>query len=151
MKTPDHDMPACKSFVPGRISVIIPTYNYAQFLPQCLDSIIRQNMPDIEIIVVDDGSTDNTPEVLTPYRDRIKYIPKEHEGVNSARNTGIKNCTGEFIHFLDADDLVGDNYFISQLKFLKNNPDVSNLYPSSIRRIFLEYIQKESRCASLLS
>lgn len=89
------------------ISVIIPTYNYARYLPATLDSVFRQTFTDLEVIVVDDGSTDNTKDILQPYihDERIRYIYQENRGLSAARNTGIRSSQSPFITFLDSDDL----------------------------------------------
>jgi glycosyltransferase involved in cell wall biosynthesis len=95
------------------ISVVIPCYNQAQYLINCVKSVIRQSFIHWECIIVDDGSPDNTKEIaleLVERDDRIKYIPKINGGVSSARNLGIENSTGEFILPLDADDYISDNY-----------------------------------------
>ncbi|MEI6970798.1 MAG: glycosyltransferase family A protein [bacterium] len=87
------------------ITVIIPAYNSARFLPDALESVFHQTCGNFEVIVVDDGSTDNTREVLKPYMDRIVYLHKRNEGtVASARNMGLKHANGDFVAFLDADD-----------------------------------------------
>jgi len=86
------------------ISVIIPIYNRANYIIDCIDSVLQQTYKDLEIIVVDDGSTDNLKEVLSKYGDRIIYIHKENGGVSSARNEGIRRCKGEYIAWLDSDD-----------------------------------------------
>lgn len=111
-------------YVSGRVSVIIPTYNYGQFVLHAIKSALRQNVHDLEIIVVDDGSTDGTSDIINPYKKRIKYIYQENTGLSSARNTGIVNSTGEFIQFLDADDILGPDSITSQLKYLERKPDV---------------------------
>lgn len=91
-----------------KVSVIIPIYNAEQYLGQCLGSVLRQSLADIEIILVNDASTDASQTIISNYQshdDRIHYIEMEHNGgVSAARNTGIKTATGEFIIFLDADD-----------------------------------------------
>lgn len=86
------------------VSVIIPSYNCAAFLPAALDSALGQTYSELEIIVVDDGSTDDTPRAVAPYLDRIRYIRQANKGLAGARNTGIRASTGEFIALLDADD-----------------------------------------------
>lgn len=86
------------------VSVVIPTYNYAQFVSEAIDSVLAQTFPNVEIIVVDDGSTDNTKEVLSGYGAKIKYIFQKNKGVSAARNFGVRNSTGDLIAFLDADD-----------------------------------------------
>ena len=91
------------------ISVIIPAYNVAPWLPRCLDSILAQTYPKLEIIVVDDGSADNTRQVMEDYaaRDaRIRPIFKENGGVTSARLAGVAAATGEWVGFADGDDAI---------------------------------------------
>jgi glycosyltransferase involved in cell wall biosynthesis len=104
-----------KSDLP-RVSVIIPNFNYAQYLEEAIESVLKQTHPDIEIIVVDDGSTDNSIEIANRYLDRITLISKVNGGVSSARNVGIKNSSGSFICFLDADDFWEKNKVELQLK-----------------------------------
>lgn len=90
-----------------KISVIVPVYNVEKYLPECLDSIIKQTLKDIEIICINDGSPDNSLEILKRYSEkdsRIKIIDKKNEGVGKARNDGIRAATGEFIAFMDSDD-----------------------------------------------
>jgi len=86
------------------ISVIIPTYNRATFVTKAIDSVLSQTYKDYEIIVVDDGSTDDTRHVLKPYRDRIRYIYQENRGAAAARNLGIKSSNAKWLAFLDSDD-----------------------------------------------
>ncbi len=86
------------------VSVIIPTYNRALYVTKAIDSVLAQTYKDYEIIVVDDGSTDNTKNVLEPYLGRINYMYQENAGVSAARNTGIKSAKGQWIAFLDSDD-----------------------------------------------
>ena len=86
------------------VSVIIPTFNCAQYLAKAIDSVLSQTYKDLEIIVVDDGSSDNTPEVVLPYLARITFIRQPNKGLPSARNTGIRAASGKFIALLDSDD-----------------------------------------------
>lgn len=86
------------------VSIVIPAYNYAKYLPDAIDSVLAQTYEPIELIVVDDGSTDGTPQVLAEYGNRIRTIRKSNAGLSAARNTGIQAARGEFIAFLDADD-----------------------------------------------
>lgn len=88
----------------GLVSVVIPNYNYAQYLGEAIDSVLSQTYPEIEIIVVDDGSSDGSKEILLGYGDRIKTILQQNQGVAAARNKGVSASSGEFIAFLDADD-----------------------------------------------
>ncbi len=89
-----------------KISVIIPTYNRGHFLKEAINSVLHQTYSEFELIIVDDGSQDDTPKVVKSFKDRrIRYIYCPHQGVSHARNVGIKNAQGEFIAFLDSDDL----------------------------------------------
>jgi glycosyltransferase involved in cell wall biosynthesis len=87
-----------------KVSVVIPNYNNAEYLDQCIESVLNQDYDNIEIIVVDDGSTDNSLEVLHDYRLQINVIATPHFGASAARNRGILAASGEFIAFLDSDD-----------------------------------------------
>ncbi|WP_407415907.1 glycosyltransferase family 2 protein [Methanobrevibacter sp.] len=90
-----------------KISVIVPCYNVEEYLEECLDSIINQTLEDIEIICIDDGSTDNTPEILKSYANkdnRIKLILQPNSGLSASRNVGLDNSCGEYICFIDSDD-----------------------------------------------
>lgn len=88
-----------------KVSVIIPTYNRAQYIAAAIDSVLGQTYPDYEIIVVDDGSTDNTRQVLSRYGERIRYIYQKNSKEGAARNNGIRHAQGEFVALLDSDDL----------------------------------------------
>lgn len=92
----------------SKVSVIIPVYNAERYLNQCISSIANQTMQDIEIIAINDGSTDNGLNVLNElsqiYKGKLKIYTKENGGPGSARNMGIENANGEFIKFVDADD-----------------------------------------------
>jgi len=87
------------------ISVIIPTYNRGSYVVEAVKSVLRQSYDDLEIIVIDDGSTDNTPELLELYSNKIIILRQERKGVSGARNRGIKESKGKYIAFLDSDDL----------------------------------------------
>lgn len=90
-----------------KVSIIVPVYNASEYLNKCLDSIIEQTFKKLEIILVNDGSTDNSIDIINEYAKkdkRIIIIDKENEGVSIARNTGIKRSTGEYITFVDSDD-----------------------------------------------
>lgn len=89
------------------ISVVITCYNYGKYIAGCLQSVLAQTFKDFEIILVDDGSTDNTNEEIQPYLSdhRLSYIQQENSGQARAKNVGVKNASGKFIAFLDADDL----------------------------------------------
>jgi glycosyltransferase involved in cell wall biosynthesis len=89
---------------PSKVSVIVPTYNRGWILREALDSILSQDYPDVELIVVDDGSTDDTASILRGYDTALSVIRQPNRGVSAARNAGIGAATGEFIAFLDSDD-----------------------------------------------
>jgi glycosyltransferase involved in cell wall biosynthesis len=112
--------------------VIIPTYNNACFLPDAIQSVLTQTYRDFEIIVVDDGSTDNTLQVLDPFRDSIRYIAKSRGGPASARNTGIRASGGGLIAFLDADDLWMAEKLQLQVTCLKINPETGLVFTNRV-------------------
>ena len=112
-----------------KVSVIIPVYNVEKYLKQCLDSVVNQTLKDIEIICIDDGSTDSSPEILQEYvkkDERIKIITQQNKGSASARNSGIKKAKGEYIGFIDADDYISINYYEELYNAAtKSNADIS--------------------------
>jgi glycosyltransferase involved in cell wall biosynthesis len=87
------------------VSVVIPAYNYGRFVAEAVESALNQTWQPLEVIVVDDGSTDDTRQRLAPYLDRIQYVYQENMGLSAARNTGIRHARGEWVALLDADDL----------------------------------------------
>lgn len=108
-----------------RISIIIPVYNTEKYLSRCFDSIILQTYKDIEIIIINDGSTDNSLSIIRDYEkkdNRIIVIDKENEGVSSARNMGIEQATGEYIMFCDSDDSVHPQWCEYMLEQIKRYP-----------------------------
>jgi glycosyltransferase involved in cell wall biosynthesis len=109
------------------ISVIIPTFNSAALVTAAVDSALAQTAPATEILVIDDGSTDNTRERLSLYGNRIRYLHQPNRGVAAARNLGLKEATGEFIAFLDADDVWHPRKLERQIAAIAANPDISLL------------------------
>jgi glycosyltransferase involved in cell wall biosynthesis len=106
------------------ISCIVPVYNGERFLSEALDSMLSQTHSPIEVIVVDDGSTDGTPQVVARYGDRVRSIRQENAGPVIARNTGLGAAKGRFIAFLDADDKWSPDKLERQVAFLQANPQV---------------------------
>lgn len=111
-----------------KVSVIIPMYNSEEYISKCVDSVINQTLREIEIILVDDGSTDKTLEICNEYAildDRIKIIKQKNKGVSSARNKGINFATGEYVTFVDSDDFIENNMLeILYGKAIKNNCNI---------------------------
>ncbi len=105
-----------------KISVIIPTFNRERFVPQAVESIVRQSFRDYEIIVVDDGSTDHTQKALEPYAGRILYHYQTNAGVSAARNAGIRLARGEWVAFLDSDDEWDADYLSRQMEHVQRFP-----------------------------
>ena len=109
-----------------KVSVIIPTYNRADLVGDSIESVLRQSFLDFELIVVDDGSTDNTRSVVESFQDpRIRYIYQENQGVVAAQNTGVKACHGEYITVLGSDDVLLANALEKGVKVLDRSPEVA--------------------------
>ena len=104
------------------ISVVIPAFNVENCISRSIESVLRQKFSDIELIIVDDGSSDDTGFICDKFKtidSRIKVIHQKNSGVSEARNTGIINSTGDYLFFLDADDWLSLDYFISVYHLLK--------------------------------
>jgi glycosyltransferase involved in cell wall biosynthesis len=106
-----------------KITVIIPVYNRPGFVKEAIQSVLDQTYSNVEIIVVNDGSTDDTPLVLQSFGDKIRIIHQENRGVSAARNTGIKNSKSKWIAFLDSDDIWLPEKLHLQIQFFENHPD----------------------------
>jgi glycosyltransferase involved in cell wall biosynthesis len=116
-----------------KVSVIIPTYNRLSMLEEAVDSVLNQNFEDMELIVVDDGSTDHTSEAMNRYGGRVKLIEhSENRGVSAARNRGILQARGKYIAFLDSDDLWVKGKLKIQVTFLDDNPHYPICYTDEI-------------------
>ena len=112
----------------GLVSIIVPVYKVEEYLERCIESIIKQTYKEIEIILVDDGSPDNCPIICDKWAKkdkRIKVIHKKNGGVSSARNAGLDNATGEFIGFVDSDDVISNHMYEYLVSGMTENIDFS--------------------------
>ncbi len=120
-----------------KISIVVPIYNAEKYLDRCIQSILNQSYKDLEIILIDDGSTDSSNKICNNYQkrdNRIKFISQKNEGVSAARNRGISEATGEFIGFVDSDDYIQPNMYETLYGLInKYNCDIS------ICGYFIEY------------
>lgn len=113
------------------ISVIIPTYNYGTFLKDAIQSVQEQTFSHWECLVIDDGSTDNTKEIVANIATgdgRVRYFYQENKGLSAARNKGIKESQGDFLQFLDSDDLIEQRKLELQVGYFSNHPDADIVY-----------------------
>ena len=116
-----------------KVSVIIPTHNRLPMLKEAVDSVLRQDFEDVELIVVDDGSTDGTGSKIEQYGGRVKLLQHpQNKGVSAARNTGILHAKGKYIAFLDSDDLWVKGKLKTQVSFLDENPHYPLCYTDEI-------------------
>ena len=144
-----------------KVSIIIPVYNVEKYLAECLDSVIKQSHSNLEIILVDDGSKDNSGKIADRYAEkdsRIKVIHKENEGVSTARNTGIDAATGEYVCFSDADDYLMEDYVEYLLELItKNDADISltkemftTFHPEQVKNDVIEEYTAEKTTFEIL-
>jgi glycosyltransferase involved in cell wall biosynthesis len=120
------------------VSIIIPTYNYSSFLPMSIASILAQgwNNENLDILIIDDGSTDNTEEIVHSFRHpAVKYMRQNNAGLPEARNRGMRAAQGEYLVFLDADDLLAPGCLHSQTAYLEANPHVDIAVAASVNVI----------------
>ena len=119
-----------------KVSVIIPTYNQARFIAEAIESVLTQTFQDLEIIVIDDGSTDDTPEIVS--RLPVKYLFQKNQGVSAAFNYGIKLSGGEYVAFLASDDVLLKDALQKGVDILDNQPlrDGIDADLASIRMLF---------------
>lgn len=112
------------------ISAVIPSFNHAALLKDAIESVLAQTRPVQELIVVDDGSTDNTREVVAAFQDRVRYVYQLNRGLSAARNTGIREARGDWLAFLDADDSWLPDKIRLQEEALRRAPDAVLVYNS---------------------
>jgi len=110
------------------VSVIIPCYNAARFLPLAIESVLAQTCRSFEILIIDDGSTDDTSRIAASYGDQLRYFYQENQGAAAARNLGILRARGEFIAFLDADDIWLPTKLDMQLQLFERDPSLGAIY-----------------------
>lgn len=111
-----------------KISVILPVYNAEKYLSEAIESILRQTVVTHEVLVIDDGSTDNSLEIGRRFEPAVEIISQKNKGAGAARNTGIKNASGTHMAFLDADDRWTDKKLEKQQAFLEENPDIDMVF-----------------------
>ncbi len=110
------------------VSIIIPNYNHAQYVGEAISSVLNQTYPNYEVIVVDDGSKDNSREVIDAFGDKIRAIYQQNQGLSAARNTGITAALGKYIGVLDADDMYEPDFLDSLVMLLESQPDADGIY-----------------------
>jgi glycosyltransferase involved in cell wall biosynthesis len=119
------------------VSVILPAYNATRFIGAAIESVLAQTYSRLELIVVDDGSTDSTASIVRGYRDRVRYIYQENARQAAARNNGLRHATGDLMAFIDADDIWLPQKLEKQVALFKQNPDLGLVY-CSLREIDAE-------------
>ncbi|AHH46752.1 glycosyl transferase [Francisella tularensis subsp. holarctica PHIT-FT049] len=131
------------------ITLVIPIYNIENYLGRCLDSVINQTYKDLEIILVNDGSTDNSLEICESYAkedSRIKIINKNNGGLSSARNVGLDACKGDYVTFIDSDDWVSLDYIeILYKNIIDNNADISIINAIKVKSQNNDFTLKEQK------
>lgn len=131
---------------PQKVSIIIPCYNSEEYIQECIESVLKQDYKNIEIIVIDDGSTDNSVEKLKPYLNIIILITQENQGACVARNKGLEVATGEFIKFLDSDDYLAPGIIKSQINKMKDLDSNEIIFGDLTQKYGNNYIEKKYTC-----
>ena len=132
-----------------KVSIILPVYNSAEFVEEALESIRQQTYRDYEVVVVDDGSQDQTGEIVKRYKDRFRYLFQEHGGPAKARNRGIRESTGKYIAFLDSDDLWLPTKLEKQADMMDRNPELDMVITENLcfneRGVFMPWMGKRKK------
>ena len=114
--------------MPPRVSSIIPVYNGARYLREAVDSVLAQDYRDMEVLIVDDGSTDPTADIARSFGSQIRYCFQPNAGLSAARNAGIRETTGDLVAFLDADDVWSKHKIGEQVRYLEAHPRVDAVF-----------------------
>ena len=152
---PEKSYPYTAELQKAKVSVIIPIYNTSKYLPACLDSVLNQTHQNLEIILVDDGSTDDSGKIVDDYAkkdQRIKVIHQKNGGQSSARNRGLKEATGEYLNFIDSDDMIAKNFYEEHLKLFRNDTSVTvcgahykMLQKESVKNVYIDHLRKRRK------
>jgi len=129
---------------PGMVSCVIPVYNGERFLGEALESVFAQTFSHYEVVVVDDGSEDGTPTILKGYGDRIRSLRQDNQGPSAARNLGMRESRGEFISFIDADDLWVDNKLEVQMARIRESPNLE-LVSGQMKSFWVPELEEEAQ------
>lgn len=113
---------------PPLVSIIIPTYNYGRYLAKAIRSCLEQTYGNLEIVIVDDGSTDDTREIVQGFDDRVVYVFQQNQGVSAARNSGLDRASGAFVAFLDADDYLMEDSVDVRAQVLMDHPEIGIVF-----------------------
>ena len=137
-----------KNYKKKFVSVIIPSYNSSRYLSQAIESVLAQSYKEFEIIVVDDGSTDNTRKAVEKFKDNVIYLYKSNGGPASARNLGISKSIGEYIAFLDADDYWLPKKLKTQIDFIKKHEEFALIHSNTwvfeeSKQLYPRFINKQ--------
>ena len=122
----------------NKVSIIVPIYNVAKYLPACLDSILNQTYDNLEILLIDDGSTDDSLKIIEEYAkkdSRIKAFNQKNSGQSSARNLGLKKATGKFISFIDGDDMIKPNFIANLIEPFENSSTILSVCGIQFNRL----------------
>jgi len=141
-----------KKFKP-LVSIILPSFNRADLLPRAVDSVYRQTEKSFELIVIDDGSTDNTFDIINRYlenHENIRYVKQQNMKLPIALNVGIKLAAGKYITFLGSDDLYKPEHLKTRVEYLENNPDVDMLH-GGVEIIGNKFVKDKNNLSKMIS